>query len=79
MEMKHCHSCGMPISGPGGVTARGNYCEYCSDENGNLKPREVVQAGIAQWLAGFSPNVTPEQCNVRAGHYMAAMPAWADQ
>ena len=77
MEMKHCHSCGMPMGVPGGAAARGDYCEYCADESGKLRPKEVVQQGVAQWLASFSPGVTMDQCLSRAEKYMAAMPAWA--
>ena len=78
MDMKFCQSCGMPISGPAGAKARGDYCEYCTEADGSLKPKEVVQQGITQWLLGFSPGATPEQCSQRAARYLSAMPAWAE-
>ena len=70
-----CHSCGMPLKKE---KARGNYCEYCSDENGNLHPKEQVKQGIAQWLSGWAPEGTETDFAKRAEHYMKAMPAWTD-
>ncbi len=72
-----CYSCGMPI--PKEQQARGNYCQYCSDEAGNLYPRELVQKGIADWLKSFAPaNGAPDFMG-RAAQYMKAMPAWAEE
>ena len=65
----HCQSCGMP--------AEGQYCEYCTDESGALKPREEVREGLAAWLSSFAPEKSAD-FRARADHYMAAMPAWAD-
>jgi hypothetical protein len=55
------------------------YCKYCSDENGNLYPREVVQKGIAEWLKGFAQtNKKNKNINFmqKADYYMKSMPAW---
>lgn len=71
---QHCHSCGMPLSNE----AKGNYCTYCTDEKGNLHPREAVRQGIAQWLQGFSPQKEGVDFLHRADCYLQAMPAWAD-
>lgn len=69
---KFCQSCGMPIQGESG-----NWCQYCKDENGQLKSREAVREGIAAWLQMFTPD--PEQVDFqkRAEAYLNAMPAWA--
>ena len=75
---RHCHSCGMMLAGDEGQKARGDYCQYCADEKGNLHPREAVKQGIAQWLGSWSPAATPEQLQSRAESYMRAMPAWAE-
>ncbi len=55
MQQQFCHSCGMPLNLPD-VKARGNYCNYCSDEAGNLYPKETVIKGLAGWLKSFSPH-----------------------
>ncbi|MCP4134577.1 MAG: hypothetical protein GY754_26625 [bacterium] len=70
-----CHSCGMPLMGE---QANGNYCQYCSDEKGNLLPREQVRQGIAEWLSGWAPGNSSADFSKRADHYMKAMPAWAE-
>ncbi len=70
-----CHSCGMPLVA---AEARGNYCQYCADEQGKLHPRERVQQGIAQWLEGWAPEEGKKPDFMkRAESYMRAMPAWA--
>ena len=78
MEMKFCHSCGIPIGAPNTPKARGDYCEHCTDETGALKPKTEVEQGIAMWLKGFSPNVSDAELGVRAQRYLSAMPAWAE-
>lgn len=69
----------MPLSGEGGKEASGNYCQYCSDERGSLKQREVVQKGIADWLKQWAPEGSNADFMKRADHYMKAMPAWAKE
>jgi hypothetical protein len=32
-----------------------NLCKHCTDEKGNLKPREEIQTGIAQWFKSWQP------------------------
>ena len=64
----HCHSCGMPTEG--------RYCEYCVDDQGNLKPREEIRAGLTQWLASWGSDKNADYGS-RADHYLASMPAWA--
>jgi hypothetical protein len=74
-----CYSCGMPFAGEEGQKARGNYCQYCSDEQGNLLPKEQVQQGIAQWLKSWAPEGDNADFQKRAEYYMLAMPAWAGE
>ncbi|MBN1998705.1 hypothetical protein JW935_14190 [candidate division KSB1 bacterium] len=73
----HCLSCGMPISGEDGKDRRGDYCLYCTDESGNLYPRQVVQKGVAEWLKQFGPQDPAIDYMQRADLYLSAMPAWA--
>ena len=75
---EHCLSCTAPLKSPEFKGNSDTYCKWCSDEQGNLKPRADVQAGIAHWFGSWQPNVTKEQAMERAGHFMKAMPAWAD-
>ena len=76
---KYCNSCGMPLSGEDGKDYRGDLCNYCSDEGGNLYPRELVQKGIAEWLKQWSPESASADFMERADHYLKAMPAWAER
>lgn len=75
--MKYCHSCGMPLTAEMETTARGDFCRYCSEESGELKPRAEVEAGIAQWLASWGPAASEAEYAKRAKAYLGAMPAWA--
>lgn len=54
---------------------KGEYCQYCADDQGKLHPRGMVQQGIAQWLEGITPDVKADYMK-RAEYYMMAMPAW---
>lgn len=76
--MKFCFSCGMPLEGEEAKKASGDYCQYCVDEKGNLKPREEIAKGMAQFMAGWQPKATEEEYLKRAYSFMAAMPAWAE-
>ncbi len=72
-----CYSCGMPLLEE---HTHGNYCQYCVDPRGKVYSREVVQKGIAAWLAGWAPEGTGDENEFlkRADSYMKAMPAWAE-
>ncbi|MCX5971153.1 MAG: zinc ribbon domain-containing protein [Coprothermobacterota bacterium] len=75
---KYCNSCGMPLQGPDVQGLAKDYCKYCTDESGELLPREQVQRGIAEWLRGWQPGVDEIEALARAASYMRAMPAWAE-
>ncbi len=48
---RFCPSCTMPLMDtPSGKRSQSNYCPHCTDANGNLKPKEEVQAGITGWF-----------------------------
>ncbi len=72
---KYCHSCGMPLGGE----AKGQYCQYCADAAGKLKPYAEVKAGISQWLSSWGPKTGKVDFEKRAEAYMKSMPAWADR
>ncbi|MBN1781070.1 hypothetical protein JW948_08110 [bacterium] len=71
---KFCQSCGMPLN----AETTGSYCHYCTDDQGQLKPREAVAEGIAAWLEMFTPDDGNVNFKKRAESYLAAMPAWAE-
>jgi hypothetical protein len=54
------------------------YCKHCADEQGNLKPRGQVAAGVAWWLKSWQEGITQEQAERRADLFMRALPAWAE-
>ncbi|MEC4725322.1 hypothetical protein HWQ46_07160 [Shewanella sp. D64] len=66
----HCGSCGMVID------HEGEYCQYCVDDNGSLKPYEEVFAKMERWLARVEPTLSLEQIAQKTRNYMATMPAW---
>jgi len=53
--MKFCHSCTAPLDMPDFKGPAENYCKYCTDEKGKLKPRAEVKQGIANGLKAGSP------------------------
>lgn len=54
-----------------------NYCKYCTDEDGNLKPRDEIRKGVASWFQSWQPDLSEEKALERAEHYLKSMPAWA--
>ena len=77
-EMKFCHSCAAPLAHPDFRGVAEYYCRYCTDERGEVKPREAVQAGIAHWLKMWQPGIDDATAASRAEQYMKAMPHWAE-
>jgi len=73
---KLCCACAAPLT-PDVVGPNPNCCRHCTDEQGNVRPRETIQAGLAQWFRTWQPNLDDETAMVRAEHYMKAMPHWA--
>ena len=74
--MKHCLSCTAPL--PQFQGKSDVHCKVCTDENGDLRPRQEVQQAIAQWFKSWQPGITDKQAMSRASNFMKAMPAWAD-
>ncbi len=73
-----CYACGAPTNHPDFKGPVENYCKYCVDEKGTLKPKDEVKKGMAQWLQTWQPDLDEENALKRAEHYMQAMPAWAN-
>jgi len=68
----------MPLDSPEVRGPSEIYCKYCTDEAGELKPKEHVRRGIAMWLSSWQEGLTEDQALKRAEHFMLAMPAWAE-
>jgi len=73
-----CHSCAAPLNMPDFKGTTENYCRYCTDSAGQLKPMAEVQAGIVHWFKTWQPNLDDKKAAERAAHYMKSMPAWAE-
>jgi hypothetical protein len=73
---KHCHSCSAPLESPEFAGPVADYCKYCVDEKGNLKAREEIQRGIAEWMKSWQPGLDDAKALERAASYMRSMPAW---
>ena len=78
-QAKFCHSCGVPLDGKMGHERIENHCHFCVDEDGQLKPREVVRGAVVEWLKMFPAEGTNPNFEKRADNYLKAMPAWADE
>ncbi|MFQ6008618.1 MAG: zinc ribbon domain-containing protein [Candidatus Zixiibacteriota bacterium] len=76
---KYCFSCAAPLNMPDFKGPSENYCKYCTDESGNLKSREAIQKGIADWFQSWQTDIDNETALNRAESYMQAMPAWAEK
>ena len=66
-----CQSCGMPIES-------GQYCEYCTDAEGNLQSFDERFHAMVSWQAKRNPTDSPEKIERDTLAYMAKMPAWRD-
>jgi hypothetical protein len=74
---KFCHSCAAPLAMPDFQGPAKDYCKYCTDEKGAVKPREAVLVGVAEWFLAWQPGVDRETAHQRAATYLKAMPHWA--
>ena len=57
MMDKFCYSCAAPVGMSDFKGPEENYCRYCTDEKGNLKSREEVQMGLAEWFKTWQPDL----------------------
>jgi uncharacterized glyoxalase superfamily protein PhnB len=76
VTMESCQSCGMPLAEaePGQM-----YCSYCTDDNGHLKPYDVVLEGTIQGYFMGMQKMPREQAEQAAREHLAKMPAWVNQ
>ena len=76
---RFCHSCAAPLGRPDFQGPAENYCKYCTDDSGKLKPKGEIQQGIAQWFKGWQPDLDDKKASERASFYMKSMPTWAEK
>ena len=76
---EHCHSCAAPLAMPDFKGPAKDYCKYCTDDTGKLKPKSEVQKGIAGWMMSWQPGLTEQLASGRASLYMKSMPAWVEK
>jgi len=76
--MARCESCGMLMLKPsqhGGGKPFNRYCINCTDDEGNLRPREEVREGWIQFSMK-SEGLVREHAEKLVDEQMANMPAW---
>ncbi|MFW9845928.1 MAG: zinc ribbon domain-containing protein [Candidatus Thorarchaeota archaeon] len=73
-----CESCGMAMQKPedfGGGKLNNKTCVYCSDNEGNLKPRNEIREGMIQfWMQRES--IDRKTAEKMTDEYMGTQPAW---
>jgi uncharacterized glyoxalase superfamily protein PhnB len=74
IQMSSCQSCGMPLKDaePGVM-----YCNYCTNEKGQLKPYAEVLEGTIQGYFMAMQKMPRPQAEKAAKEHLAKMPAWA--
>ena len=77
LNLEHCHSCAAPLANPNFVGPTAHYCKYCIDDNGDVKPRDEVRAGVRQWMMNAWDLADDDALTRRADTYMNAMPHWS--
>jgi hypothetical protein len=75
---KFCFSCGAPLGMPEFKGPVEDYCRHCVDERGDVRPREAVRAGVAEWFLSWQPGIDNKTAARRADFYLKAMPKWAE-
>jgi hypothetical protein len=59
----------------GGHKVGNSSCVYCSDSEGNLKPRNEVREGMIQfWMQ--REEIDRDLAEKKTDEYMSSMPAW---
>ncbi|MBN2586371.1 MAG: hypothetical protein JXA64_05560 [Candidatus Fermentibacteraceae bacterium] len=73
-EGSYCRSCLASIEdhAPGS----GDYCKWCGNEDGSLKPRLEVLEIMTDWFMSWQKGIDRQEAGRRAESYMQAMPAW---
>ncbi len=54
----------------------GEYCSYCSDENGQLIAFDEALTRFMQFLRQRDARLSPEEARAQTLDFMSKMPAW---
>jgi len=73
-----CRSCMTSLEEPQNRGKSEEFCKWCSDEGGNLLPRNKVLEVMTQWFMRWQSGIDTDEARRRADLYMRSMPAWAD-
>ena len=73
ITMESCQSCAMPMTDakPGQM-----YCQYCTDEDGQLRPYEQVFEGTVTGYFMGMQKMERAEAEAAAREHLAKMPAW---
>lgn len=75
-----CPSCGMPLDNPK-IAKKSNdgitYCQYCVNNEGNLRSFDEVLSGTSQYLMD-NQNLTKIDAEKMAREMLQKMPAWQE-
>lgn len=66
-----CKSCSMPIES-------GDYCQYCTDEDGRLHGFDETLERFIQFARGRDSSLDRTTAEANTLEFMARMPAWRD-
>jgi hypothetical protein len=73
-EGAYCHSCLAFIKDSDSDSRE--YCSWCGNEDGSLKPRSDVLEIMTDWFMSWQKGLDRSEARRRAESYMQAMPAW---
>jgi len=74
VKLSSCQSCGMPLKE---AKAGQMYCQYCTDEHGQLRPYEQVYEGTVSGFFMAMQKMPRKDAEKAAGEHLKKMPAWA--
>ena len=80
-EIKICQSCGRVMKSPedhGGGNVNNPYCSDCTDEEGNLYPREVVEKNLIDYYLRVK-QCSWEEAETVVKEILKRMPAWKNK
>jgi hypothetical protein len=74
---KHCRSCSQSLDEEINRGVSEEYCRWCADERGRLRPRADVEKILSRWMKRWQGEMSDEEALRRTRLYMNAMPAWS--
>ncbi|NMB83916.1 AraC family transcriptional regulator [Candidatus Roizmanbacteria bacterium] len=79
--MKYCNACGMPLNNKEDFAkedTNSNFCRYCTDLDGNVKPvEEIFEGGVQFFMSQFGNDRKRAERITRKN--MINQPYWKDK